>query len=477
MKFVTAVFSLSLSIIFSTQLFAQEQLGLRFDNYSGINGVTLNPTSNLTSPFRWDINLVAAGVFVENNYGYIGNTSVLNATKADNIYSAPDLAEGFRPNENDLVADYYNNGKKKYGSAVLDVMGPSFMVNLESGHSFGLFTRVRASASIRNIPSHLGYYQVKQVAYEEPVDISKGKSAGMGWSEIGVNYAINMPTSDGNIGFGINLKFLQGYEAYYFKNSTNTSITNSVGDTISFPSANFEFAFTDSNTEEDNTGLSNNGNGLGIDLGASMVIGSDGRDYTWKFGASIIDIGRINFKNNAQKHVFQTNTPFSLAAQDYESITDVDKGIQKLSQDVLEDSLASRAGNQFGIWLPAALSLQADYQFIPNLYVNATLVQRIPMGKAALQRDNLLAISPRLETRWFGASLPLVLYNYTDFRVGTALRLGYLTLGTDHIGSLFGQQKKFSGADFYVALKINPFKLNLGGGGRRRGKGVKCYDF
>ena len=430
----------------------------------------------MTSPFKWDINLVAVGIFGENNYGYIGNTSAINLANANNIYFAPDLPEGFRPEDGDLVGDFYNDNRKKFGSALVDVMGPSFMINLESGHSFGLFTRVRASASIRNIPPHLGYYQIKQVPYDQPFDLPKGKSAGMGWSEIGINYAINMPSSNGNIGFGVNLKYLQGYEAYYFKNNTNTTVVNTRGDTLSAPSANFEFAFTDSNTAEDDIGLSKNGNGIGIDLGAMMVIGNSGRDYDWKFGASIIDIGRINFKNNAQKHVFNTDSPFSLVGPAYESITEVDQGIQKLSQDILSDSLASRAGNKFGIWLPAALSLQADYQFIPNVYVNATLVQRVPLGKAALQRDNILAISRRWETRWFGASLPLVLYNYSDFRVGTALRLGYLTLGSDHIGSLFGEQKKFSGADFYVALKVNPFNLNFSDGGRR-GKGVKCYDF
>ena len=85
MKFVSAIFSISLFIIFSIPLSAQEQLGLRFDNYSGINGVTLNPTNNLTSPFKWDINLVAVGIFGENNYGYIENTSAINLANANNI--------------------------------------------------------------------------------------------------------------------------------------------------------------------------------------------------------------------------------------------------------------------------------------------------------------------------------------------------------------------------------------------------------
>src|SRR5688500_3648737 len=62
--------------IFSLAGTAQEQLGLRLNNYSGIHGTLFNPAFNVNSPQSWDINLIAGGVFIENNYAYLLNTSM-----------------------------------------------------------------------------------------------------------------------------------------------------------------------------------------------------------------------------------------------------------------------------------------------------------------------------------------------------------------------------------------------------------------
>jgi len=74
--------------------------------------------------------------------------------------------------------------------------------------------------------------------------------------------------------------------------------------------------------------------------------------------------------------------------------------------------------------------------------------------------------------------MPVVLLNYQKLSLGTSLRLAFLTIGSDDIGSFFGK-RNLDSTDFYIALKVNPFNLglNIGGGGRRRGKNVKCYQF
>ena len=61
--------------------FSQEQLGMRLSNYSGINGTMLNPAFNVTTPLRWDINVVAAGAFIENNYIYIKDANLFSVLK------------------------------------------------------------------------------------------------------------------------------------------------------------------------------------------------------------------------------------------------------------------------------------------------------------------------------------------------------------------------------------------------------------
>jgi len=72
----------------------------------------------------------------------------------------------------------------------------------------------------------------------------------------------------------------------------------------------------------------------------------------------------------------------------------------------------------------------------------------------------------------------MTLYNWQDFRLGTSMRIGFLTVGSDNIGGFVGKSA-LTGMDFYFSLKANPFTLNFlgGSGGRRKGKSVKCYKF
>ena len=111
-----------------------------------------------------------------------------------------------------------------------------------------------------------------------------------------------------------------------------------------------------------------------------------------------------------------------------------------------------------------------------NLYVNATLIQRTPIGTNTIERGNLFALTPRYESRWISAFLPVSIYNWQNFQIGTAIRLAFLTIGTENIGSFFGQ-KNLTGTDFYAAIRINPYKLGWKNGGGKKGKAVKCYEF
>ena len=123
--------------------------------------------------------------------------------------------------------------------------------------------------------------------------------------------------------------------------------------------------------------------------------------------------------------------------------------------------------------------MQADYALVPYVYLNGLLVQRVPFGNVSLSRGNLLAFTPRFEHRWFSAALPISLYNYSDMRVGAAVRLAFFTIGSENLGSIIGNDN-FTGTDLYFALRINPFSLgfgNWGGWSSRRGKNVKCYEF
>jgi hypothetical protein len=124
------------------------------------------------------------------------------------------------------------------------------------------------------------------------------------------------------------------------------------------------------------------------------------------------------------------------------------------------------------------------------VYIGGVLVQRVPLSKQSVKRPSTLAVVPRFEHRWASFSLPLVLDDWQSLRVGAAVRLAWLYVGTDNVGSFF-QKRRLSGADFYIGLKINGFSLNLGDGSsgyrlKKEGRGkpsgpnrrkIKCYQF
>lgn len=463
-----------------TSLFCQEQLGLRLENYSGVNSLALNPANNLSSHFTWDVNLVGAGIFGENNYGVIYNTNIPEILR---FLPEADVAYNYS-NENQypektLITDFNNNGRKKYANGSAVILGPSFMVNLSSGHSFGIFTNFRVAASAQRVPSELNYYFFDETPFDEEFEVAPFIAAAMSWSEIGINYSRRIITDEGNLDIGGSIKFLNGYEAAFFNNNKSFGLTQFTGDTLSFFAPDFEYGLTTSNASGDNFNLNKNGGGVAFDLGVVYTIDGYGDMYDWKFGAALLDIGKINFKENAESHEINTDNIFAIPTGDYDGLEEVDDVLALLSAQALSDSSLSLQKRNFDIWLPGALSLQADYRLTDNVFVNATLIQRLPYQRNAVKRGNFLALTPRFEHRWFAAALPVSLYNYSRVRLGASVRIAFLTIGSENLTSFIGRSD-FTGSDIYFALKVNPFKLGFnfgGGGGRRGGKNVKCYEF
>ncbi|MFK8008175.1 MAG: DUF5723 family protein [Saprospiraceae bacterium] len=468
------IFVCCLLIVFSTH--AQEQLGLRTDNYSGIHGSLLNPSHNVTSLFRWDINLISAGVSAQTNYGFIRNTNVFHAIRnSDNLILEQDIENTTTIGPNDLVADFNDNKRLKYVSVLANVMGPSLMVQLKNGHSFGFFTNVRSAVSSHDIPTILNYSTFFDTPFSEFVSVDAFKISTMVWSEFGLNYAAKVETNDGYFGLGANLKFINGYEAAYINVKRSVLSAQIQGDTMLFQSPHLNYGVTNSNLEGENPNLKSNGFGVGVDLGFTYVYEGNEDHYKWKVGVSLLDLGQIELSRNAEEHDLNTDTLVVFPSKQFQSISNQDR-IYLLSEIGLADSTASLTHSSFRMGLPGAISIQADYKIIEYFYVNGVFVQRIPMGVNSIRRNNLMAVTPRFEHRWFGFSMPVVLLNYQKLSLGTSLRLAFLTIGSDDVGSFFGKNDLDS-TDFYIALKVNPFNLGLNLGGRKRGKNVKCYQF
>ncbi len=469
--------------------FSQEHLGLRLENYAGASSFSINPAGNLTNPLPWDINLAGAGLYLDNNYGFIKNTSVIDLWKhADEaaFIMAQNVDNNFAMDE--YIVDFYDDGDKRFFSFNSFVAGPSLAIKVHENHSLGFFTNLRASASTLDLPNEFSYYKYDSRPFFEPFSAEPFTGALITWLEVGLNYATKIPTYTGFFGAGFNLKKLTGYEAGYIENLQPWTHTKLPGDNISVGDSHGNYGLTTSNLQESDYGLTPNGSGVGFDIGLLYVIQEYTEGYKWRFSASLLDIGFIDFDKNAQAHTTENPNTFQLNFRDFDDFEypqEAEEILQFFSSEALGDSLASQTGDRFKLSLPTAINLQADYSFTENIYLNGLLMHRFPTGQLSPRRESLLALTPRYEHRWFSVSMPISLLNWQEVRTGLAARLGFLVIGSDKVGSLF-RKADFTGSDVYFAIKFNYIHLGLNlfnrsDAGRKKRYGsrkkAKCYDF
>ncbi len=483
----TKTFLLLISFFLCNNLFSQEQLGLRLGNYSGVSGVRLNPTAGVNNPLRWDVNITSAGFFFANDFAFIRNASVsslLRNVKNRTLGPAPETKITV-PSKPTQFFDFFNQPHAKFISSSLFIGLPSFQVNLEGGHSFGIYVEQRGALTTKQIPIVADPYQQK-VPLDVRYDVPKLTVTGMAWQEYGFNYAYQIGGGNGDLSFGFNAKILRSNQGFFLKNLEGTGVTRLTKDSVRVDALNASVGYTRNYFQNP---LHNNGFGFGLDLGAQFVMGTgdfDNRPYLFRVGASLLDIGKADFNYFTDVHAVALTEPVEFAIKDYHNLNTNEPfgdAIRRFNKQMSSrvDSSGSLQSHHFSLALPSALSLQGDIAMTENFYVNGLVIQRINISDLSISRDNLLAVTPRYESRWLDVSAPVVILNYRQVRLGLAARLAFLTIGTDHLLSFLGQ-KKLSGSDLYVALKMNAFTLgkfglNGGFGGQGGGKNVKCYRF
>ena len=113
---------------------AQSYLGYLNDNYAGVHGVINNPSSIVDSRFKTDINLFSVSALGGNDYYGVDIFKAINQN-----YDLEKDAKFFPSANNNFVAN-------------IDVLGPSFMINLAPRHSIAIFTRARGIAHATHSP-------------------------------------------------------------------------------------------------------------------------------------------------------------------------------------------------------------------------------------------------------------------------------------------------------------------------------------
>jgi hypothetical protein len=452
-------------------LSAQEMLGTTLGNYSGINGIQLNPSSLHNSKSYLDIQLFGLDIFLQNNYLYMQKSDYRFSNFFKSGYELPTHKEEYGTEVRNFY--HYNNLRDKNAFVQQRINGPGAML-IWGHHAFGLSTAVRTVVSMVNVPQDLANFIYLGLSYTPQQNINYSDNGPiranvMSWGEIGLTYSNTFFARGYNVlSAGVSVKRLLGLGGMYLK-ARNLEYIVPNDSTIEIKNVDADIGLALPVNYTNNTVLTSplfKGGGFGIDLGVTYtrlahyhqteyfntLCAQPYEDYLYRIGVALIDIGGISFKNNAVMMKIDNQNSYWTDVNSLK-FNSIGQFLDTLSYQFYGNNTSAYTGDRFTLWLPSALSVQFDYHLQKNWYVNTSLIYGFPMGTGAISRPAELSVTPRYETRWFEASMPVSLYNWQLTRIGLAMRIYGLTIGTDKIGGFF-HINDFTGLDFYMSLKL-----------------------
>lgn len=479
-----SIWIIALSFWQNTQ--AQEQLGWMNDNYAGVNGIDLQPASIIDSRFKFDMSILHFNASFTNNFVGIRRNFISDKgwdTDGDfkNLFLTDRYPLPRYDDPQDSLKNIYDGKKPEDVNIYMNIQSSlpilNFMVTINSKNSFALTTKSRTMFNLDNMSPELA-----RLAYSELGDRSLWQTRlsnenlninAMSWGEVGVTYGREIfSINDHYLKGAVRAKYLLGLAAAYmysdkldyeFKNEDTLSIYNS--DVSYGLASNINDDFYDDSFEFEITGKPTFGWDFGFvyewrknadekyqyDMdGQTGLWRRDQNKYKLKVGFSVVDLGRVRF----DKAVGTGNFNANINEWDISNF-DVD-GIDGFNDTLNTRFTYTADEGDFKMQLPTAISYQIDYRIWKPFYINHTGFLGVQRNSSDSRTTSIstYSIAPRIETKWFGLSIPYSYQpNFQQHRVGAMLRLGPLVIGTDNLLNYFGSDVVY-GADVYVALKM-----------------------
>lgn len=434
----------ALCLFFNGIAQAQSYIGHTTDNYSGIHGVLVNPASVVDSRFRTDINLFSVSTFAGSDYFALDLDAALESEDGFNF------DETLKRSPKDDNQFFLN----------VDVLGPSFMFNLNPKSSIALSSRVRAFLNYNNINGML--YQSIENGFQEDQDYDFSMNDFSGtihvWSELGLTYGRILVNNESNmLKGGVTLKYLQGAGSN-FLHAPSASGMYSADAQILTTTGSLSYGYTPGFDSED-VDFSNLTSGFGGDIGLMYEYRPNrGRDfiaaqrnYKLKLGVSVTDIGSISYSDSR------------VTDQDLNGQVDSGQFNDENFRTILEEEYpGTERIIEAKISLPTALHAVADYSFNNTFYLNLQGSMSLVSADAeqANRIINTVVATPRLESKWFSFYLPVSLRQYDGLAMGAGLRFGPLSVGSGSVISNYINDSSKT-TDVFVGLKIPVYRKTV----------------
>lgn len=422
---------------------AQSYFGFLNDNYAGVHSVLNNPANIVDSRYRADINLFSFSALATNDYYGV---KFFDLVKRD--YNFEKEAKQYPNDSNNFLTNF-------------DILGPSFMFNLNNKNSIALFTRARGISHLSNINGNTlnDVQDGNNASYQ--VNNQNFSIASNSWGELGVSYArIIMDKGQHFLKGGFSAKYLVGvYSGYAKANNINMAFnyTGNPNTSTYTSSGSLEVGNLNSLDNFDNP-TDNIGTGFGADLGFTyeyrpdyqkyITTNNEGKTnylkdqnkYKFKLGFSITDIGTINY-NDATVSFYDVNTSYTEAQYNANS-----------NFNNLYTTINQTKSVKFK--LPTAFHLNADWRMNKRFYLNLNTDFSVVAAevKNSSYINNNVSITPRYEVKWLSLYTPISYLEYSGVQAGFGFRVGPLFVGSGSIVSALLSETK--AIDAHLGLKI-----------------------
>jgi hypothetical protein len=460
-------------------LFLGTEMSLKAQHYQAVHGsskaggsltVGNNPASILHIPYSWDLTLFSFQDQHTTNAFILKNASLLKPTNME-------------------IGSVNGQGKRfLFGNQDVHLLNARIRLNRSEAIAFGINIRSTFSATTSN-----GHWQDTLQDLNTFLDLNTGnlplsaRARASSWAEIFASYARTI-IDDGSsiLNAGVTLSVNRGLGgAYLDADQINYFPSNAQGNNqYNLATGELRFGYSANIDDAKDDGfkqfMKRTLTGVSLSAGIEYIIpsfeGESEYDYDWKIGVSAMDLGfsTYQFSNNSRYAVLnKENISDSIIEARFENVETIEEAMDTLS--ALAGSSGVPTGN-FHITQPARLVINADRHLQGNFYINGELT--IPLtsllsDKYLFLRDiNLLAVTPRYETRLFGAYLPVTFNTQKQLWVGGAFRAGPLLLGVHNWANLFAKDKLQRGG-VYLALTFRPGKKREGDSKTSRDAGIR----
>lgn len=448
--------------LFSVHVNAQSYHATNGSAYAGAAGLFNNPASGVNSVYKWDLNFLSLQTTLATNNLSLSNFSYTNPGNA--------------------YISFKEGSNSYYGHQNLDFNLFNFLYKIDEKHAFGIGMRGRMYNHFKSSPiyandtisSGYSFFRANRTTPYVDEYISHN-----GWIEFNLNYSqVLVETDRSRLTGGITLnigKALSGFSGKINKISFQELI-NSNSDTgylltqggvgLKY-SNNYDLTYSSLNSTVKQI-LKNSATGIALNLGLEYTLYNEAAtdatphtptNYAWKFGFSLMDLGRNTFNSSIYSGNFYNpvaNLTDVTLSQKFNNITTINDFRDTLTTLFTSaDSIAST----FTISRPTRVILNVDRNlgnhFAVNGQLNMNFYSTASYTKLLTRELNLITITPRWETIAWGFFLPIQYTTQGKLWVGAAVKLGPLTMGLHNV-SWIKSPKDLNGGG-YLMLSIHPF--------------------